>query len=52
MFNISDGSKFGIVYEPKINLIIGTSIIGDATIDETDLYESFKIKEDFNIEII
>ena len=52
MFNISDGSKFGIVYEPKINFIIGTSIIGDATIDETDLYESFKIKEDFNIEII
>ena len=34
------------------NFIIGTSIIGDATIDETDLYESFKIKEDFNIEII
>lgn len=52
MFNISDESKFGMVYEPKINFIIGTNIIGDTTIDETDLYETVKIKEDFNIEII
>lgn len=52
MFNISDESKFGMEYEPKINFIIGINIIGDTTIDETDLYESVKIKEDFNIEII
>ena len=47
-FNISDGSKFRIVYNPKNNFIIGISIIGNSIIsDDSEQYESVKTKEIF-----
>lgn len=48
IFNVSDGSKFRIVYNPKNNFIIGINIIGNSIIsDDSDQYESVKTKEIF-----
>lgn len=45
-FNVSDGSKFRIVYNPKNNFIIGISIIGNSMLsNDSDQYESVKTKE-------